>query len=178
MALKFFNRGTMQGEKVGLKNRLSANLTLSSAFRITLRLFQFVMGIVVIGLYAVDLDRARKAGVYYDSKWMYATIVGTLSAIAALVLMLPLLRAWFFFGVDVIIWILYLTAFGIFGKMYIKEDPEGNAGIIRMKRAVWCLLTNMLLWFITACYGAFIFWKSRKVNPASDPAPSQPQDAI
>ncbi|PVH97519.1 hypothetical protein DM02DRAFT_730520 [Periconia macrospinosa] len=164
MALKFFSRGSMKGEKAGAKNRLAANLTLSSAFRITLRLFQFVMGIVVIGLYATDLDRARKAGVYYDSKWMYATIVGAIASLASLIMMLPLIRAWFFFGVDAILFILYLTAFGIFGKMFIKEDPEGNKDIVRMKRAVWCLLTNMILWLITACYGAVIFWKSRKAS--------------
>jgi hypothetical protein len=31
---------------------------------------QFIMALVVIGLYGVDLDNARKAGKYQDSKWV------------------------------------------------------------------------------------------------------------
>jgi hypothetical protein len=40
-----------------------------------LHFFQFVMGLVVIGLYGVDLDNARKAGKYTDGKWVYAHIL-------------------------------------------------------------------------------------------------------
>lgn len=35
-----------------------------------LHFFQFVLALVVCGLYGVDLDRARKAGVYSDGKWV------------------------------------------------------------------------------------------------------------
>jgi hypothetical protein len=35
-----------------------------------LHFFQFVMGLVVIGLYGKYLDRARKAHVYADGKWV------------------------------------------------------------------------------------------------------------
>jgi len=51
--------------------------------------------------------------------------------------------------------------FGIFGKMYIKEDPEGDAGIKRMKAGVWVDLTNMLLWLIAALVKLFWFLKAR-----------------
>ncbi|KAF2646336.1 hypothetical protein P280DRAFT_464589 [Massarina eburnea CBS 473.64] len=164
MAYNFFKKGSMKGEKAGRSNQLAASLSFGGILRLIARFFQFVLGITIIGLYAIDLDRAHKAGVGYDSKWMYATVVGTLSAFIALVFMLPLVKAWFFFYVDLLIFILYLTAFGIFGKMYIKEDPEGNKGIIRMKRAVWIQLVNMILWFGTAGYGAIIFWKERKAS--------------
>lgn len=162
MAFKFFSRGSMKGEKAGLKNSISAGMSAGSIFRIVMRFFQFLMGIVIIGLYAQDLDRAHKAGVGYDSKWVFATVTGTLASFWALVCMLPLIKAWYFFGLDFVIFIFYLTAFGIFGKMYIKEDPEGNKGIIRMKNAVWIQLVNMILWFITTVYGAVIFVKYRK----------------
>ena len=33
-----------------------------------------------------------------------------------------------------------------------------------MKHAVWLDLVNMLLWFITATYGAVVFIKGRKIN--------------
>ncbi|KAF1957884.1 hypothetical protein CC80DRAFT_524717 [Byssothecium circinans] len=173
MALKFLSRGSMKGEKAGSQNQLRANLSIGGALRLIARFFQFVMGITIIGLYATDLNRAHKAGVGYDSKWMYATVVGTLSAFVSLVFMLPLVKAWFFFYIDTLIFILYLTAFGIFGKMYIKEDAEGNKGITRMKHAVWIQLVNMLLWLGTAVYGALIFWKERKASTTlSGRAPS------
>jgi hypothetical protein len=46
--------------------------------------------------------------------------------------------------------------------MYIKEDPEGDSGISRMKHAVWVDLVNMLLWLITALYGTFVFFFHRR----------------
>lgn len=130
--------------------------------RIAIRLVQFIMGIVVIGLYAPDLVAARTAGKYTDSRWLFAVIVGTISAIAAGVL--PFVRSWFFFAIDTIIWFFFLVLFGMFGKMYIREDPEGNAGIARMKAAVWVDLTCLALWFITAVYGGVMFWKSLKAS--------------
>jgi len=51
---------------------------------------------------------------------------------------------------DVILFILWVAVFGIFGKLFIHEDAEGNKDIERMKSAVWIDLINMLLWFISA----------------------------
>jgi hypothetical protein len=164
MALNFLTRRSIKGEKATLGTSFWSHFSIGAAIRIFLRLFQFVLGLTVIGLYAVDLDRARKAGVYIDSKWVWSVVCGSLGAIVALLFMLPLLKAWFFFYVDAFVFLCYLVAFGIFGKMYIPENPEGNAGIIRMKNAVWVLLTNMLLWLMTAVYGAVVFWKNRKAR--------------
>ena len=166
MAFKFLSRGSMKGEKVGLVNDLRSSMSAGSLFRIIMRLLQLIMGIVVIGLYAQDLDRAHKAGVGYDSKWMFATITGTLASFWAIVCMLPLVKAWFLFGVDFVMFILYIAAFGVFGKMYINEDAEGNGGVQRMKNAVWVLLTNMFLWLITFVYGSVVFWKYWKGKPS------------
>ena len=60
-----------------------------------------------------------------------------------------------------------MALFGTFGKMYINVNPGGDAGVIRMKHAVWVDLVNMLLWFMTAVYGAVIFFthrRDRKLN--------------
>ncbi|KAF2032114.1 hypothetical protein EK21DRAFT_61637 [Setomelanomma holmii] len=164
MALSFLSRGSLKGEKATLGTSLRSHLSIGSILRILARFFQFVLGITVIGLYAIDLDRARKAHVYTDSKWVWAVVCGTLGAVISLFFMLPLVKAWFFFYVDAFVWLCYLVAFGIFGKMYIPENSEGNAGIKRMKNGVWVLLTNMLLWFLTAIYGAVVFWKTRKAR--------------
>jgi hypothetical protein len=162
MGFKFLSRSSMRGEKATLGTSLGASLTPTTIARIVLRFFQFVMGLTVIGLYAVDLDNTRKQGKYVDSKWVWAVVCGTLGAISSIVLIL--VKSWFFFGLDALVFLCYLVAFGIFGKMFIGEDPEGNKGIIRMKNAVWVLLTNMLLWLISAVVGAFMFWRTRKAR--------------
>ncbi|KAL8940942.1 MAG: hypothetical protein Q9211_002036 [Gyalolechia sp. 1 TL-2023] len=113
----------------------------------TLRFLQFVFAITVIGLYAQDLQKAHKEGKYSDSKWGYATAVGTIGAVSALLLSWPALAI-----------ILFTALFGLFGNMYIHEDAEGDGGIKRMKRAVWIDLINMLLWLVTAVYGMVRFF--------------------
>lgn len=164
MAFSFLSRRSMKGEKATFGTSFWSHFTVAGFLRILLRFFQFVMGITVIALYAIDLDNARKAGSYVDSKWVWGVVCGTLGAIISLVFMVPFIKAWFFFYVDSFVFLCYLVAFGIFGRMYIPEDAEGNAGIIRMKNAVWVLLTNMLLWLVTAVYGGIAFWRSRKAR--------------
>lgn len=160
MALKFGR--SLKGEKATLGTSLSSHFSWPGAFLVFIRFFQFVLGITVIGLYAVDLDNARKAGKYTDSKWVWAVVCGTLGAIVAIVGMF--IKDWFYFFVDFFVFVCYLVAFGIFGKMYIPEDAEGNKGITRMKNAVWVLLTNMLLWFLTTVFLAFRLWKYRHAS--------------
>lgn len=164
MALNFLSRRTMKSEKATAGTTFWANFTITAALRIFLRFFQFVLGITVIALYAMDLDKARRSHSYVDSKWVWSVVCGTLGALTALLFMLPLVKAWFFFYVDALVWLCYLVAFGIFGRMYIPEKAEGNKGITRMKNAVWVLCANMLLWFITAAYGGVVFWKHRKAS--------------
>lgn len=161
--LNFLSKRTMKGEKATAKTSLMAGASIGGALRITLRLFQFIMGLVVIGLYAQDLHKAKKAGVYMDSKWIYATFCGSAGAFFAIVLALPLVKSWALFGIDIVMWFFWLVCFGIFGKMYLKMDnPKNDKGIVRMQRAAWIDMVNMLLWLISAVYGAVIFWKWRK----------------
>jgi hypothetical protein len=164
MAFNFLSRSSMKGEKATLGTSFWSRFTVPGFLRILLRFFQFVMGITVIALYAIDLDNARKAGSYVDSKWVWGVVCGTLGAIVSLAFMVPLIKAWFFFYIDCFVFLCYLVAFGIFGRMFIPEDAEGNKGIIRMKNAVWVLLTNMILWLLTAVYGGIVFWRSRKAR--------------
>lgn len=159
--MKFLNLGSMKSSSTtGEKTTRSTASQTRLYLRLFLRLLQFVMGITVIGLYATDLAAASKANKYLDSKWVFAVVVGTLSALSAVAL--TFVRAWFFFAVDGLIAFFYLVLFGMFGKMYISEDAEGNKGITRMKHAVWIDLVNLLLWIASAVYGGVMFWKSRK----------------
>ncbi len=68
-----------------------------------LRFFQFVLAITVCGLYGVDLNAAHKEDKYVDSKWAYAVAVGALSAVTALVYVVPKLKSYYAFGWDLIL---------------------------------------------------------------------------
>ncbi|MCJ1412964.1 hypothetical protein MMC19_007065 [Ptychographa xylographoides] len=125
------------------------------------RFFQFVLALTVIGLYGTDLNNARIAHVYADGKWVYAVVVAVLAAVTALVFMVPFFKTYKAFPWDFIVCFLWVVVFGIFGNLYIRENAEGDAGIQRMKNAVWVDLANMLLWLISALFGLFMFFKFR-----------------
>ncbi|KAI5210908.1 hypothetical protein E4T38_01955 [Aureobasidium subglaciale] len=50
--------------------------------RFAIRILQFILGITVIGLYAVDIARAYEHHVSRDPKWTFAVVVGAMSAIS------------------------------------------------------------------------------------------------
>jgi len=131
------------------------------------RFIQMILAVAVIGLYAQDLNRAAKEGKYSDGKWVLATVVGSLSAVTALAYAVVLfltsnLAVAVFFAWDLILFILWAAVFGIFGKLYIGTKVEMEPGIQRMKNAVWVDLTNLILWFITAIWGLWMFFSARR----------------
>ncbi|KAH6718515.1 hypothetical protein BKA61DRAFT_303244 [Leptodontidium sp. MPI-SDFR-AT-0119] len=137
-------------------------MTMSYIAHSVFRFIQIVFALAVCGLYGVDLNHANKAGKYSDGKWVYAEVTAALSAFTALLYLIPFTsRIPFAFVWDTILFILWIALFGLFGNMYIKEDAEGNAGIKRMKNAVWIDLVNALLWLVSAVGMAFFWVKHR-----------------
>jgi hypothetical protein len=145
-------------------DRSSSGGLVGACIRLFLRFFQFILAITVCGLYAVDLHKANTAkNGYIDGKWVYAEVVGSLSAVTCLVYGIPFIKSYWAFGWDWLLFILWTALFGIFGNIYIGAKPTPKqGGQIRMKHAVWVDLANMLLWFITAIYSTLIFFKHRK----------------
>ncbi|TDZ15419.1 hypothetical protein C8034_v009812 [Colletotrichum sidae] len=128
-----------------------------------LHFFQLVLAITVCGLYGVDLQRAKNAGEYVDSKWVFAEVVGALSAFTAVLYFVPFIKRFAVVWVwDFVLFILWIAVFGLFGNMYIKEDAEGDSNIQRMKNAVWVDLANALLWLISALATAGYWWSHRE----------------
>ncbi|KAL8660920.1 MAG: hypothetical protein Q9202_006096 [Teloschistes flavicans] len=148
MAFPKFSRSSSTSPSGGLLSRIPLW---------TLRFLQFVFAITVIGLYAQDLRKAHKEHKYSDSKWGYATAVGTIGGVSSLVLLWPALSM-FAWAWDLVVFILFIALFGLFGNLYIHENPEGDGGIKRMKNAVWIDLINALLWLVTALYGLILFF--------------------
>ncbi|KAG7291496.1 hypothetical protein NEMBOFW57_001515 [Staphylotrichum longicolle] len=134
------------------------SMALSYLLFVLLHVSQFILAVTVCALYGVDLDRARKAGVHADGKWVYAEVVGGLSALTAVLLCVPyILRFALVWAWNLILFILWIALFGIFGRMYINENPEGNGDITRMKNAVWVVLASAILWLI-GVLAHFIYW--------------------
>ncbi|KAF2114117.1 hypothetical protein BDV96DRAFT_109811 [Lophiotrema nucula] len=156
MAFKFFKNGSLRGEK----GQVREDSTIAAYIRTALRFLQIVLGLTVITLYAPYLVRAHKQGKYQDSKWLYASITGGLSM--GFAVLLWFLRGWLFFCLDILIWFQWLVLFGIFAKLYVPENPEGNKDIQKMKNAVWILLINNLLWLATAIWGGIKYFQVRK----------------
>ncbi|KAH7308537.1 hypothetical protein B0I35DRAFT_453799 [Stachybotrys elegans] len=125
----------------------------------------FALAITVCGLYGEDLQRADEAGVGANGRWVFAVVVGGLSALTSAIYCAPIvLRNLGIVGFvwNVIIFALWVAVFGLFGRMYINEDPEGDGGIERMRNAVWVDLANMLLWLIASLAMGAYWWRHRE----------------
>jgi len=126
-----------------------------------LRLLQLVLACAVIGLYGQYLNWASQRNEHADGRWVWAVVVGSLSALTAIIYAIPFFPLRFFFIWDIIIWMFWLIVFGIFAKLYIHEDPEGDHQIQQMRDAVWLDLINWILWLFSAVVGFFYFYKYR-----------------
>lgn len=125
-------------------------------------LIQLALGLAVCGLYGQDLTNARNHHVYQDSKWVFAVVVGALSAVTAVLYFVPFVIRFAFVWIwNLVLFILSIALFGVFGKMYIHENPEGDSGVQRMKNAVWVDLVLALLWLFLAV-ASFGYWWGHK----------------
>ncbi|KAK5052090.1 hypothetical protein LTR84_002894 [Exophiala bonariae] len=188
MFVSFRNRasrkGTHSSSNGAWQGLLSTRLTTKAHF--VIRLFQLVGALVVIGMYGTYLNRAVKADVYADGKWVresdsiapefvrliytlqvYAVVVGSVAAVTAILFMLAagllhfntvaLCFAW-----DAVVTILWAALAGIFGSMYFNERTEMDDDIAKMKIAAGFDVANFILWLITAIWSALAFFKGRK----------------
>lgn len=120
------------------------------------------MALTVIGLYGTDLAKANREHKYSDGKWVYAVITASLSAATSLLHLIPLFNLIpVLFLWDATLFILWIALFGLFGNMYIHERAEGDAGVQRMKNAVWVDLVNAILWAVSTA-GMVLFWSREK----------------
>ncbi|KAJ9496401.1 hypothetical protein H2202_008064 [Exophiala xenobiotica] len=165
------------------------NFRKSNLLNLCLRTLQLVQGLVVIGLYGVDLNRANREHKYSDGKWarsttdpislpvevtrlltviqVYAVVCGTMSAVTAVAYGLVSVFMQYhtvalLFAWDWVLVILWAALSGIFGSMYIGEKVEMEAGIHRMKVAVGFDLAGLILWFITGSMGLWWFFAERR----------------
>jgi hypothetical protein len=145
-----------------------------------LRTLQLVQGLVVVGMYGIDLNKARKEDKYSDGKWVrspgslppelvrltyllqvYAVTVGSIAAVTAVVYSLTSMFLTYhtvavIFAWDFVLVVLWAALSGTFGMMYLHERVEMDSGIKRMKTAAGFDLAGLILWFIT--FGIGLWW--------------------
>ncbi|KAL2443834.1 hypothetical protein ABEF95_013535 [Exophiala dermatitidis] len=142
------------------------NFRLSNILNLLLRTMQLIDGLVVIGLYGIDLNHAHKQDKYTDGKWVYAVVVGSLAAFTAIVygvvsVFLHYRSLTLYFLWEWVLVILWAALSGIFGTMYMGEKVEMDQGIHRMKVAVGFDLAGLVLWFGSAVLGTLWFFRER-----------------
>lgn len=54
--------------------------------------------------------------------------------------------------------IFWIVFFGIFGKMYINENLEGNYDIVCMWSVVWVVFVNVIFWFVSFIVNLIYWW--------------------
>ncbi|KAJ5463015.1 hypothetical protein N7475_007959 [Penicillium sp. IBT 31633x] len=160
------------------------------------RFLQFVFGLTVIGLYGKDVHYDHSEKNTWHSKWVYALVTAFLATVTASIhLILPFVLRKTKAGVgaaknpalllpqfawEFVLTVLWLTLFGVFGKMYIGVHPEtdgtgtakGNAEstsglgdaskINRMRHAVWIDVINLAFWIMTSSWVLLRWLKSRR----------------
>jgi hypothetical protein len=99
---------------------------------------------------------------------MYALVVASMSLATSFICFV----AGFFFEFraiailwpwDLILGIMWIVVSGIFGKMYLDENPEMDNKIEQMKVAAGFDLANMFLWLLlSAPLGLMVFTASKK----------------
>ncbi|EXJ81151.1 hypothetical protein A1O3_07441 [Capronia epimyces CBS 606.96] len=158
-------------------SKFFTNFRLSNVLNLLLRTLQLIDGLVVIGLYGIDLNRARKEDKYSDGKWVYAVVVGSLAAATAvgyglISVFMHYRSLTFLFAWEWTLVVLWAALSGIFGNMYLNEKIEMETGIHRMKVAVGFDLAGMVLWFLTAVAGTLWFFRERWAGRV--PRPGKP----
>ncbi|KAI0875247.1 hypothetical protein GGS24DRAFT_455973 [Hypoxylon argillaceum] len=126
-----------------------------------LHLAQFVLAVVVIGLYGDDVARSEHKGNDIDGRWIYAVVVGSLSAVTAIVFLIPAISR--FIAVPIwsfAIFVLWVAVFGVFGRLSWSANPDDNIDLQRIRIAVWLDLVNVILWLLGTVMLGVEYWTS------------------
>lgn len=150
--------------------------------RTTIRTLQFAFAIVVLGLYGADLGNATKDGVRANTNWVYAVVVGCLSALTCIVHCFVTVKRVLWAAWDWVLLVLWAAAFGVFASMYVEDrntrDAADTTSVQRMKIAVWITMVNMVLWFASVVHAVVWCIGARRLTRSTNkPEPSRVEQA-
>lgn len=90
-----------------------------------LHLILLVLAAVTAGLYGADLNGGGRS----DGRWVFAVVVAVISAVTALLYLLPfVLRFMVVWVWDFVLFVLWIAVFGVFGRVCVPDNPSSNGG--------------------------------------------------
>ncbi|XXH01439.1 hypothetical protein Hte_007799 [Hypoxylon texense] len=152
--------------------------------RWVVRAVQFILAIIVCGLYGNRVDRDRRHGDPQAAAWVYALVVAFFSCVTCLAYAVPNpfkgLQPHRLFAWDLVLFVLWIALFGAFAAIFLKREDDEYQGtsVALMKCAVWVDLVNALLWFGTGTYGGVRTLVGRRVNGKIDEYTGKAEGAI
>ncbi|OTB02007.1 hypothetical protein M426DRAFT_323082 [Hypoxylon sp. CI-4A] len=145
---------------------------------------QFILAIIVCGLYGTRVSRDHRAGNPQSAAWVYALFVAGFSSITCLLYAIPnpfsRLQSHRLFAWDLILFVLWIALFGTFATIFLKRDEDEYQGtsVRVMKCAIWVDLVNAIFWLCTGVYGCVRTFVGRKVNGKIDQYQNKVEDKI
>ncbi|PKS13223.1 hypothetical protein jhhlp_000569 [Lomentospora prolificans] len=137
----------------------------------------FILAIITAALHGADLANGEASEGGGDSRWIFAEVVAGLSALTAMLYLIPcILRFMAVWIWNLILFILWISLFGLFAKvrhtpffcpkatrcMYIHRPTNGNGAVRRMKAAVWVDLVSAILWLVATLAALAYWWGHRE----------------
>ncbi|ROW03570.1 hypothetical protein VSDG_01379 [Cytospora chrysosperma] len=126
--------------------------------RMVVRGLQFLLGIVIVGIYGNRVSNGL------SPEWLYGLVVAGVSSVTAVVFAIAApfgavsnrCKTHRLFTWDLMIFILWIVAFGIFAGIFLHRDSDdsykGSSTTVE-KAAMWIDLVNAVLWLISGVYG-------------------------
>ncbi|KAF4535192.1 uncharacterized protein LTHEOB_12725 [Lasiodiplodia theobromae] len=96
--------------------------------RTTLRTTQFVLAIIVAGLYGADLAHNTQTSTHAPTNWVYAEVVAALSALTCAYHCFVTVKVVAWCVWDGVVAVLWAAHFGVFASTYLGARPEGEGG--------------------------------------------------
>jgi hypothetical protein len=149
--------------------------------RMICRGLQFLFAIIACGFYGNRVDANRKDGGSFAPEWLFAITVCGVSAVTAVLYSMAtplgaipfigskikLFKTYRAFPWDLVLFICWLVAFGMFAGIFLKRDDDDvykGAKPAPMKIAVWIDLVNTVLWLTSGVYGALKTFLGEKAD--------------
>jgi hypothetical protein len=145
--------------------------------KIAFRFLQFVLGITIFGIYCADLVAAMSKQANPHPAWLFATTVGGLNAVTAVLYLLPCFHSYLFFWWDWVLVVLHAALIGVFGRAYIThkkhtDNPKDfkiyGPDFARQRSVAYIDVISGILWLSTAVMSTVIFLKIRRAKKAGE----------
>lgn len=169
-------RGANYGVSYGKKAASAPLKAWENIPRLVVRGLQFVLGLVIVGLYGHRVDKQHRAeDTSISPEWVFGLIVAGLSCVTAVAFAVAApfgavsnrFKTARLFSWDLTLFLLWIVVFGIFGGIFLHRDNDdsykGSSTAVE-KGAVWVDLVNSILWLVSGVYGFVKTFMSGKVD--------------